>query len=248
MADSARAAVSNRLRPRSIFLWFVLAAFLFWFYDRSVVQLGMAIATSTILGLSDVFTEVNDLRSEVRALSLAFVTLLGALSLFVFGGSTSDSGAAVAFVLAGGWLALDAGQVLRHEGWKDTDEHSEHDGHDVYHEYVLRQVDSELRERALTRRELMATLDADDAAIDHALDVLAERGLLSRNGSELRVSSPPQSGALARVRSGIAAPLARLARPLTIEFADETRDDDVRSRPDETTVRDSGREREHESA
>ena len=248
MADSARTTVRNRLRPRSILIWFVLAAFLFWFYDESMVQLGMAIATSTILGLSDVIAEVCDLRSEVRTLSLALVTLLGGISLFVFGGSTSDSGAAVAFVLAGGWLALDAGQVLRHEGLEAAEDHDDRDGHDVYHEYLVRQVDSELRERGLTRRELGTELDADDAAIDHALDVLAERGLLSRNGSELRVSSPPEPGALARVCSGITAPLARLVRPLTIEFEDEASGDDARPRPVEEALSEGKRERERESA
>jgi hypothetical protein len=249
MADSARAAVSNWLRPRSILVWFALTAFLFWFYDQSVVQLGMAIATSTILGLSQVFTEVRDLRSEVRTLGLALVTLLGAVSLFVFGGSTGDSGAAVAFVLIGGWLALDAGQTLRHEGWRDTDDHDGRDGHDVYREYVVRQVDSELRERALTRRELGVELGADDRAIDHALDVLAERGLLSRTGSELRVSSPPEPGTFARVRSGIVAPLARLARPLTIELDDGNAEDEgAHSRPAAKPVGEGGRERERESA
>ena len=248
MADSVRAAVSNRLRPRSILVWFALIAFLFWFYDQSAVRLGMAIATSTIFVLSEVFTEAYDLRSEVRTFGLALVTLLGAVSLFVFGGSTSDSGMAVAFVLIGGWLAFDAGQVLRHRGLTSDEGRDDRDGYDVYQEYVVRQVDTELRERALTQRELGTELDADDATIDHALDVLAERGLLSRTGSELRVSSPPEPDALERVRSGIVALLARLARPLTIEFDDESADEDTRSRPAAKPVGESGRERERESA
>lgn len=245
MADSVRGAVSDRLRPRSILGWLVVVTALWWLFDESTVQVGMTLATSAIVGLADVSTEAYDLRSDVETLGLGFVMLLGGVSLFAFGTSVD---VAIVFALAGGWMALDAGQVLRHEGWKATDDRDNRDGHDVYHEYVLRRVDSELRERALTRRELFDALDADDRAIDRALDVLAERGLLSHNGSELRVSSPPQPGALERARSGIVAPFARLARPLTIEFADEARNDDARSRPDETTVRDSGRERERESA
>lgn len=206
----------------------------------------MAIATSTILGLSDVFTEAYDLRSAVEWLGLAFVTLLGGVSLFVFGGSNSDMGAAIVFVLAGGWLALDATQTLRHEGWRDTDDHDSRGGHDVYREYVVRRVDSELRKRALTRRELTVELDADDAAIGRALDVLAERGLLSRNGSELRVSSPPGPGVLERARSVLTTPFARIARPLTIEFEGKPTDGESRHRPARETVPNGRRERERE--
>jgi hypothetical protein len=221
MADSARAAVGNRLRLRSILGWFVLAAFLFWFFDESAVQLGMALATSTILGLSEVLAEVYDLRSEIESLGLALVTLLGGLALVASGDS---AGVAVPLVLAGGWMVLDAGQVLRHEGLTN-DESDDRDGHAVYHEYVVRQVDETLREQPMTRRELSDTLDADNAAIDRALDTLAERGLLSRKGSELQVSSPPQAGPLGRVRDGIATALGRFARPLTIEFENDTADE-----------------------
>ncbi len=245
MADSVRAAVSDRLRPRSILGWLVVVTALWWLFDESTVQVGMTLATSAIVGLADVSTEAYDLRSDVETLGLGFVMLLGGVSLFAFGTSV---GVAIVFALAGGWMALDAGQVLRHEGWKATDDHDDRDGHDVYHEYVVRRVDSELRERALTRRELFDALDADDRAIDRALDVLAERGLLSRNGSELRVSSPPQPGTFERARSGIAAPFARLAQPLTIEFADGATDGDTRPQPVEEAISEGKRERERKSA
>jgi hypothetical protein len=247
MADSVRAALRERLRLRTVLVWFGFLAFIFWFLDSSTLQLGMALASASVFGFLEILTEAYNLRSEVESLGLGLVTLLGGVSLFVFGGSNSDMGAAVTFVLIGSWLVLDAIQMLRHESWKDTDDHGDRDGHEVYREYVVKRVDEELRERALTRRELGDELDADDTAIDHALDVLTERGLLSRNGSELRVSSPPRPGALERARSGIAAPLARLARPLTIEFADETAGGDARPRPVEEAVSESKRERERES-
>lgn len=247
MADSVRGAVRDRLRrPEIVLFWVAYVVFLFWMLDGAMVQLGVTLVTAVVFGASELLTDVYDLRSDVQSLGLAFMTLLGSLSLFAFGGSDSDMGAAVVFALAGGWMALDATQTLRHEGWKE-DTH-DRDGREVYHEYVVRRADSELRERALTRRELGNELDADKAAIDRALDTLAERGLLSRNGSELGVSSPPQPGPLERARSGIAASLARLARPLTIEFADDASDDGARFPPVGESFPENSRERDREPA
>lgn len=224
MADSVREVIRERLSLGAVLFWLVVFGFLFWFFDEPMTQLGTSLAVGAVFGLSDVLIEAYDLRSAVRFLTYGLFALVSAAGWIALSGGGPDM--AIVFALAGVWLVLDAVQTIRHEGLKADDEnHDSRDGHDVYHEYVVRRVDEQLRERPMTRRELFDVLDADDAAIDRALDTLTERGLLSREGSELRVSSPPQKGPIGRTRDGITAALGRLARPLTIEFENDTADE-----------------------
>lgn len=243
MADSIRTAFRERLQPRTMLVWVAFLAVLLWFLDDSLMQLGVTLGTGIVLGVANVLIEVYDLHSAVESLGIGLVSLFGGVVLFVL---NTDVGASIVLLLMSCWMVFDATQTLRHEGLRDDERHESRDGHAVYHDYVVRRVHETLRERALTRLELSKTLDADDEAIDRALETLAERGVLSRNGSELRVSPPPKPGAIGRVRNGITAAFSRLARPITIEFEDEP-DDETGARRVGTTRNDDP-ERERESA
>jgi hypothetical protein len=239
MADSVRAALRERLRLQTVLVWVGFLAFVFWAFDESVVQLGMTLGSILVFGLLEILADVYDLRSVVESLSQGLFMLFGAVALFVVEGSV---GISIVFSLASGWIVLDAVQTLRHKGLTN-DEPEERDGHAVYHDYVVRRVHETLRERPLTRLELSVALEADDDAIDSALATLSERGVLSRNGSELHVSSPPEPGSMEHLRNEIADAFTRLAQPVTIEFESETADDTDTHRSVNTT-RNDDRERE----
>ena len=253
MADSVRAAVRDRVSYRALLTWLGFVAVSFWLFDRSIAGIGTTLVTAVVLGLSELLTEVYDLRGAVRWLGFGLVVLLSATALFALGNSGGIWWLPAVLAGVGGWMALDAVQILRHEGLFIDDDGERPDGRDVYHDYVTRKVDETLRERALTRRELSTALEPNDEALDRALAELDDRDLLVREGSELRVRSPPESGALARARGLAATAAARLARPLTVEFADEPLADDETDRYDPTPGRadpgsrsDADRERERE--
>ncbi|WP_049900488.1 MFS transporter [Halococcus agarilyticus] len=252
MADSVRVAVRERVSPRAILAWLGLVAFSVWFFDGSVTQTATSLTATGIFGLSELLTEVYDLREIVRTLGFGLMALLSGVALFVLGG-TGTWWLPVVFAALGGWLALDAVQTLRHEGLFIDEGDEDPDGRDVYHDYVTRKVDRTLREQPLTRRELSDALDPDDAALDRAVAELDDRDLLVREGSELRVRSPPEPSTLARARGLATTAAARLARPLTIEFDDEPTADDGTDRyspapepVDSRSHSDADRERERE--
>lgn len=255
MADSVRAAVRDRLRPRSILAWCGFVAFLFWASDDATTLVGTSLVSAVVVGLSDVLAEVYGLRPEIESLGTGLIFLLSATGLSVFGdGAWWVSGSLVAIT---GWWVLDTIQTLRHEGLTVDEDDESRDGRDVYHDYVTRKVDETLREQPLTRRELSDALDPDDAALDRAVAELDDRGLLVREGSELRTRSPPEPGALARARGLAATAAARLAQPLTVEFEGESSADDtggadrhgpVAARAGPGSRSDADREREREPA
>lgn len=240
MADSVRAALHERISLQTVIGWVVLVATLWWIQGQSLVGLGTSLATATILGLADIGADVYDLPSAVKSLGLGLVTLLSGLVLFMIEGGL---GVSVVLFVSSIWIVLDSVQTLRHEG-HTTDESEEPDGHAVYHQYVTRRVHETLREQELTRLELSAALESDDEAIDRALETLTERGVLSRNGSELHVSSPPKPGPMEYLRNGITDAFARLARPITIEFESETADEDTDIRRQSVEAHNDDRERE----
>jgi hypothetical protein len=254
MADSVRSAVRDLVNLRAALIWFGFIAFSVWFADGSIAQIGTSLVMGVVLGLSELLSEVYDLRGEVRSCGFGLVVLLSGVALFAFVNGVWWLPVLLAGV--GGWIALDTVQTLRHEGlFIDEDDGESPSGRDVYHDYVTRKVDETLREQALTRRELSTELDPDDEALDRAVAELDDRDLLVRNGSELRTRSPPDPGALARARGVAATAAARLARPLTVELADEPLADDGTDRYDSTPGRagpesrsDTDREREREPA
>lgn len=237
MADSVRAAVRDRVSLRAALIWLGFIAFSVWFADGSIAQVGTSLVMGVVLGLSELLSEVYDLRGEVRSFGFGLVVLLSGVALFTLGSSGGVWWLPVLLAGIGGWIALDAVQTFRHEGLFIADDGEDPDGRDVYHDCVTREVDETLRERPLTPRELSTELDPDDAALDRALAELDDRDLLVREGSELRVCSPPEPSALARARGLAATGAARLARPLTVEFDDEPSGDDGVDRYDPTPER-----------
>ncbi|EMA55460.1 MULTISPECIES: hypothetical protein [Halococcus] len=255
MADSVRVAVRERVSSRAILAWLGVIAISVWVFDGSATQTATGLTVTGIFGLSELLTEVYDLRETVRTLGFGLMALLSGVALFVLGG-TGTWWLPVVFAAVGGWLALDSVQTLRHEGlFIDEGDGESPDGRDVYHDYVTRKVDETLREQPLTRRELSDALDPDDATLDHALAELDDRDLLVRQGSELRTESPSEPGGVARARHLAATTAARLARPLTVEFDDESTADDGTDRysptpepVDSRSRSDDNQEREREPA
>lgn len=205
-------ALRERLRPRSVLGAVAVLAFLRVALDASLVQLATTVVTMAVLGLTDAAAEAYDLREAVRRIGLGVVTLVGGGALLAF-----DDGAVwtpVVLLAIGCWISLDAVQTIRHEG-ATVDEP---DGREVYHDYVARTVHEQLQERPHTRRELSQALDAGDDAIDAAVERLRSRGVVERDGSELRVAPRTDPDGLARVRDVVTRAVARLARPVTLEF------------------------------
>jgi len=228
MADALQDALRENVGVRSVLLSLGLAASLVAFLGVSPVRVGLALAMTAVSVAFEVVADAYGLRSEFDAVGVGVVALVGAAAILSLDGE--GTWVAIPFAAAGGWILLDAVQTFRHLGLTEDDD--ARDGREVYEEYVTRRVDETLREQSMTRRELSEALDADAAAVDRALVTLDERGLLAREGSELRVDSPTE-GVAQRVREKVRGALTRLARPLTIEFRDDAEDggDPERWRP-----------------
>ncbi len=227
MADSVPAALRERATTRSVIGWLVVVAFLYAVLGSSPLQLATSLVTGAVVGLAGLLTEVYDLRSEVESLGVGLVALIGGTALTVLDGGPASAG--VSMLLVGGWLSLDAVQVLRHEGMREPT--AERDGHEVYRAYVTRRVHETLRDEPRTPRELRESLEADADVVDEAVEALERRGTVVSAGSELRVADAEEtteSGPLARTRSTVAGWIRRLLRPVTMEFeTDASRADRV---------------------
>jgi hypothetical protein len=208
-------ALRDRLELRTVIVWFTLMAALYYF-GTSLPQLATTTVMSAVLGLNKILADTYDLRESVKYVGLGAVAVLsGVVLLFVEGSVLLP----VAFLLIGSWFVLNAVQTVRHEGATEPPR----DGHDVYRDYVARRVHETLKERSQTRRELGESLDADDEAIDIAVERLLDRDVIERTGSEFRVSSSLARSRLDHVRIRIAGMARRIARPIAIEFDDSTR-------------------------
>lgn len=212
MADALRDELRDRISLRSLLFGAGLFAALHLLFDASVAQLAVTAVTGVVVSLSEAVEEAYDLQSGVRSLGLAVVTLVSGVALLAF--EDGNPWLPAAFLAVGGWLLVDAVQTLRHDGLAaDGDAR---DGEAVYRSYVERRVHETLTERPRTRRELFEALDADDQDIERALDALRERGVLDREGSELRISSS-EKGRLAAARERLGDGTRRLARPFALE-------------------------------
>lgn len=217
MPDSVPAALRERATTRSVLGWLVVVAFLYAVLGSSPLQLATSLVTGAVVGLAGLLTEVYDLRSEVESLGVGLVALLGGSALTLLDGGPASAG--VSMLLVGGWLSLDAVQVLRHDGVREPT--AERDGHDVYRAYVTRRVHETIRDEPQTPRELRESLEADADVVDEAVDALERRGTVVAAGSELRVADDEEAaenGSLARTRSTVAGWVRRLLRPVTMEF------------------------------
>lgn len=219
MAETVPDALRDRLGYRTVLAWLALVAVFVYVLDSSVEQVAMAIVTTALLGGASLLNEVYDVREVVSSLALGLVALVGGVGLLAFeDGSRYFAGVLVAI---GAWLVVDAAQLFRHEGLYSDEapdgSGDDRDGHEVYASYVTGRVDELLRERPRTRLELADELAADDETIDRALETLADRGLLVREGSQLRVL-PERPDGLGRVREVLGKTARRLARPVRLEL------------------------------
>lgn len=180
---------------------------------RLVVSVVVIVA---IVILASWLVERYDLRSAVKSLALGAVATAYGAVLFVFGG-VPQAVAAGLFVV-GVWFLFDAVQIVRHDGLS-PDGRGPLDRPGVPRDDVARKVDYALRDIPRTRRELRDELNFDEGFVDDALATLDERGVLTREGSELRTSrTPDEPGSVAKVQRAVRKGARRLARPVTVEL------------------------------
>lgn len=218
-------ALRERFAPRSILYGAALLAAFHVVLGASFAQLATTVAFGAISGLTAAASDAYDLREPVEHAGLGAVAVVGGVGLLAAGEGAVWLPAA--FLVAGGWFLLDALQTVRHEGATEVVP----DGHEVYHDYVARQVHDLLADRPRTRRELGDELDADEGALDAAIETLLARGVVTRAGSELRVASSGEDNWLARTRDRLAGVAGRIARPLALEFGHESEADGDDARP-----------------
>lgn len=219
MSVSLVDALRERLELRPVLVWLALMAGLY-FLGTPPLQLATTTVMSGVIGLCSVIADSYDLRESVRHVGFGAAMVLGGGGLLVF--DESSVLLPVTFLLLGGWCILDSVQTVRHEGVIDPE--VTRDGHDVYHDYVARRVHETLKERSQTRRELGESLDADDEAIDMAIERLLDRDVIKRTGSEFRVSLAEDRSSLDHAYAWVAGMVRRIARPITIEFERDTSD------------------------
>ncbi|ELZ29593.1 hypothetical protein C475_01551 [Halosimplex carlsbadense 2-9-1] len=211
MSESLRDALRERVTVWATLQWAVALAVLYHLLDPSPAQFLTTTVSMGVFGLSELATDVYDVRQLVRNAGFGVYALVGGAAMLLSGPNVVAF--PVAFLLVGTWFVLDAVQTVRHEGATED----EPTGREVYHDYVGRRVREALDEGPRTRRELTEALDADDEAIDAAVETLESRGVVVREGSAIRAVDPDDDGIAARV-AGLA---RRIARPLTLEFRDE---------------------------
>jgi DNA-binding transcriptional ArsR family regulator len=214
MLAPLRRTLRERVDRRSVLGVLVFTLVLAWLFGQSYESvLGSTLLSTVVVGGSDLVTDAYDLRSEAQSVAFGLLATVGGLVLTLsgFGEGTAPAVGAL-FAVAGAWILLDGVQTLRHEGLRDPDSASTPaDGEEVYRQYLAQSIRERLRERPHTRRELREAFEETPDAVDGALDLLRERGLVEREGSAYRARDPPDRGPLRRAG-------ARLARPLTREL------------------------------
>ncbi|WP_415380266.1 MFS transporter [Halosimplex sp. TS25] len=237
MAETLRDALRDRLGLWPALQWAGVLAFLWYVLGPSPAQFITTLVSLAIFGLTELVTDVYDVRQSVRNGGIGIYALVGGTAMALF----DDGGGLwlpVVFVLVGAWFVADAVQTIRHEGATER----EPTGREVYHDYVARQVHETVEERPHTRRELYETLEADDDAVDAAVERLESRGVVVREGSSIRAVESEKRGVVGRVRERVDGFVRRLARPLTLELS---KPDDDESPP---TATDRDRDRRVDSA
>lgn len=212
MPSALRTEVEQRLRLRNVLSLLAVLALFRLLLDASRLQLATWTATIVIGSAVDVAVAAYGLRDDVKHLGFAFVALVSGGALLAF--SDDPLWASAALLAVGTWVLLDTVQTVRHEGLVVEDA-SPRDGHEVYREYVGRQVHRALQDEPRTRRELVDRLEADVADVDAAIENLLAEGAIERRGAELRIADSSDS---ARLRDRLERVVRRLARPITIEF------------------------------
>lgn len=220
MTDALQHAIRDRVDPQSLLEDLAVFGVVYWQIRTSTLSLFDAVVVIVvpivILGLVSWLAERYDLLSAAKSLALGGVATTYGAALFVFGGI--PQAVAVGLLVVGVWSLFDAVQVVRHDGLSAAAGPSVRPG--VPRDEVARKVDYALRDKPRTKQELRDVLDLDAAAVDDALATLDERGVLTREGSELRTSRTPvdEPGSIARVQRAVRRGASRLARPVTVEL------------------------------
>jgi len=233
MTETLREALRDRMTVRSAAEWLVAVTVLYYVLDPAPAQFVTTTVSMGIFGLSELVTDVYDVRRSVRNAGLGVYALISGAALLLFG-DPNVLAVPVAFLLVGAWFVLDGVQTARHEGATED----EPTGREVYHDYVGRRVQETLDGDPRTRRELFEELAADDEAVDAALAKLQSRGVVVREGSAFRIDDGDDGGMVARV-TGLA---RRIARPITLELRGDGTDgvDSKRGARDRAGVADGG--------
>ncbi len=234
MSSGFRDALRERLTLRALFSWLAVLAIFHFFLESTGPQLAITTLTTVSAGLTDLVSDVYNLRKSVTNAGLGIQMIISASALLVFDDGTMLFPAA--FFAIGGWFILNAVQTVRHEG--ATVSGTSQDGHDVYRDYVARRVYDILDDRPQTRRELDESLESEDAVVDAAIDRLLDNDAIQQVGSEFRISSSSDSGGITRIQRGTTGLIQRIARPILLEFEGERSDDlDIdRGGPRGTTI------------
>ncbi|WP_123537709.1 MFS transporter [Halosimplex salinum] len=216
MAATLREALRERLTVRGALQWAGLLALLWHVLDPTTPQFVTTVVSMALFGLTELVTDVYDVRQSVRNAGIGLYALVGGAAMLLFDDGTTWL--PVAFLIVGVWFVADAVQTIRYEGATED----EPTGREVYHDYVARRVVEALDAGPRTRRELSETLEADDDAVDATIEKLESRGVVVREGSSLRVDdSDDEDGAVGRVTGALAGFARRIARPLTLELDSE---------------------------
>jgi DNA-binding transcriptional ArsR family regulator len=214
MLAPLRRTLRERIDRRSVLGVLAFTLVLAWLFGQSYESvLGSTLLSTVVVGGSDLVTDAYDLRDEAQSVAFGALATVGGLVLALSGtGEGTAPAVGALFAVAGAWILLDGVQTLRHEGLRDPESASTPaDGEEVYRQYLAQSIRERLRERPHTRRELREAFEETPDAVDGALDLLRERGLVDREGSAYRARDPPDRGPLRRAG-------ARLARPLTREL------------------------------
>lgn len=212
MSESLRDALRGRLEFWSVLQWIGVLAVLWYVLDPGPVQFVTTVVSMGLFGLSELASDVYDLRESVRLSGFGVYALVSGTVLLLF--SADDVLLPAAFLLVGAWFVLDGVQTVRHEGVTE----SEPSGREVYRDYVGRQVVAALDDGPRTRRELSEELAADEDAIDGAIAKLERRDVLTREGSAIRLTEAESAGMAARAAGKLGWFARRISRPFTLEL------------------------------
>lgn len=183
-------------------------------FDARPPQVAASLGTAALVGGADLLADAYDVEGG-RLLGLGVAGAVSAALLGAFGDSTPWLPLGLGAVAA--WMVADAVQTIRH-GPPGRDTAAAADGTEVYHRYVAGQIQERLDDGPKTRLDLKAALDADEAAVGAALDLLETRDAVERAGGTYRRTAG-DDGRLDRLRERVAWAAGRIIRPVTVERA-----------------------------
>lgn len=214
MLAPLRRTLRERLDRRTVGKALLLTLVLAWITEQNPGNVLLTFLLSVVLVSGpEVVADAYDLRGEIQSVATGLFVVASGVALAVLGSSGRALAMGALFAVGGAWLLLDGVQTLRHEGVREP-ESTTPTGDEVYRQYLAERIRDRLRDRPHTRRELRETFEETPEAVDGALDLLRERGLVTQEGSAFVPVEQPDPGPVERAAR-------RLARPVTLEFRDD---------------------------